>query len=47
MRMAWTTQQDLLGLGPDDTKRQDLICILDGCSLPIILRRLNAKDGKA
>ena len=47
MRMAWTIQRELSGLGPDDTKRQDLICILYGCSPPILLRPMNIKDGKA
>lgn len=46
-RRLIVTQQDLLGLGPDDTKRQDLICILYGCSVPIILRPMNVTDGKA
>ena len=41
------TQQELLGLGPDDTKRGDLICILYGCSVPVILRPMNVQDKKA
>ena len=45
--MAWTTKQDLLGLGPDDTKRQDLICRLYRGSEQIVSRPMNFKDGKA
>lgn len=31
-------QRDLFGLGPKGTKLGDLICILYGCSVPVILR---------
>lgn len=34
-----TEDQELLGLVPYETKTTDLICILFGCSVPVILRR--------
>ncbi|KAH6851586.1 hypothetical protein BKA58DRAFT_450785 [Alternaria rosae] len=33
------TSEDLVGLGPLDTKEHDVIAILYGCSVPVILRR--------
>ncbi|KAF2187575.1 hypothetical protein K469DRAFT_737786 [Zopfia rhizophila CBS 207.26] len=34
-------QDPLFGLGPPDTERNDRICILFGCSVPVILRPCN------
>ena len=39
MRRLVTTERDLLGLVPAETKKRDLICILYGCSVPVVLRR--------
>ena len=39
MRRLVTTERDLLGLVPAETKKRDLICILFGCSVPVVLRR--------
>ena len=38
MKRLIKTKHELLGMGPDTTKRRDLICILYGCSVPVILR---------
>ena len=38
MRRLITTERDLLGLAPAETKKRDLICILYGCSVPVVLR---------
>ena len=37
-RALITTERDLLGLAPLETKEHDLICILYGCSVPVVLR---------
>jgi hypothetical protein len=34
-----TEERSLIGLGPKEIKEQDLICILFGCSVPVILRK--------
>ncbi|KAK8214812.1 hypothetical protein M8818_002395 [Zalaria obscura] len=34
------------GLVPGDAKKQDLICILYGCSVPVILRPIDPRDRK-
>ena len=47
MRRLITTKRDLLGLAPAETKKRDLICILYGCSVPVVLRtRSDDKTGK-
>ena len=33
-------QQKLFGLGPNEARKGDLICILFGCSVPVILREI-------
>jgi hypothetical protein len=42
--MDWLTngkrQIGALGLAPDGTKKDDLICIISGCSVPLILREM-------
>ena len=43
MRRLITTESDLLGLAPAETKKRDLICILYGCSVPVVLR-MHSKD---
>ncbi|KAK5135496.1 hypothetical protein LTR08_005131 [Meristemomyces frigidus] len=35
------TKRELLGLAPSRTKRGDIVCILYGCSVPVILRRVD------
>ena len=47
MRRLITTERELLGLAPQETKKRDLICILYGCSVPVVLRaRTDDKTGK-
>ncbi|KAF2805103.1 HET-domain-containing protein [Mytilinidion resinicola] len=41
-RCVFTTVEGNLGLGPRDMQKNDLVCIIFGCRLPIILR----KDGR-
>ena len=38
-RCLITTKYDRLGLTGQDVKREDLVCILYGCSVPVVLRR--------
>ncbi len=38
-RMISTEQGALLGLAPEETQKGDLICILFGCSVPVVLRK--------
>jgi hypothetical protein len=40
-RHQWDGKK-LFGLGPQDTRKNDLICILFGCSVPVILRRVKS-----
>ena len=39
MRRLFTTLRSSLGLAPQESRKGDLICILYGCSVPVILRR--------
>jgi hypothetical protein len=39
-RMIWTEQEHLLGLAPDEAQEGDLICIIFGCSVPVVLRKV-------
>jgi hypothetical protein len=39
-RLLRTRNHRFLGLGPKKTKKGDLICVLFGCSVPVILRRI-------
>ena len=39
MKRLITTRRDFLGLAPEVCRKGDLICILYGCSVPIILRK--------
>jgi hypothetical protein len=40
-RLMLTKEQKLLGLVPARAKKNDLICILAGCSVPVVLRRVD------
>ena len=40
MRRLIITENDLLGLAPEMSKKHDLICILYGCSVPVVLREM-------
>lgn len=42
MRRLFTTRRNFLGLAPQESRKGDLICILYGCSVPVILRRHDA-----
>ena len=35
-----TEQECLLGLAPDGAQEGDLICIIFGCSVPVVLRKI-------
>jgi hypothetical protein len=39
-RMIITDQERLLGLGPKDVQDGDLLCIIFGCSVPVVLRKI-------
>jgi hypothetical protein len=39
-RLLRTRTHRFLGLGPKRTKKGDLVCVLFGCSVPVILRRI-------
>ena len=39
-RMIITDQERLLGLGSEDVQDGDLICIIFGCSVPVVLRKI-------
>ena len=39
MRRLFTTLRNSLGLAPQETRKGDLICVIFGCSVPVILRR--------
>ena len=45
-RMLIKSQHGNLGLAPAETQVGDLICVLLGCSVPIILRSLHQRPGK-
>ncbi|CAD6591406.1 MAG: hypothetical protein ASARMPRED_005377 [Alectoria sarmentosa] len=40
MRRLIITEHEFLGLAPEMSKKRDLICILYGCSVPVVLRRM-------
>ena len=39
-RMTITDQERLLGLTPEGVQDGDLICIISGCSVPVVLRKI-------
>jgi len=39
-------RNDVVGIGPPKTKVEDWICVLFGCSVPVILRPFVEEDGK-
>jgi hypothetical protein len=41
----FTTTTGLMGLAPNGTRRGDVVVILQGCSLPVVLRESNVRDG--
>ena len=44
MRRLFKTKRGFLGLAPNDAKPEDLICILYGCSVPVVLRSFNSEE---
>ncbi len=44
MRRLIKTQRGMLGLGPEKTKKRDLICILYGCTVPVLFRKDNPDE---
>jgi hypothetical protein len=44
-RLMLTHRKAILGLVPDDATRGDCVCIVFGCSVPIILREYEHDDG--
>ncbi|KAI1108244.1 heterokaryon incompatibility protein-domain-containing protein [Nemania sp. NC0429] len=45
-RRLFRTDDRRLGLGPDEVRKDDIVCILYGCTVPVILRK-HEKDKKA
>jgi hypothetical protein len=43
-RMIITDQERLLGLGPEGVQDEDLVCIIFGCSVPVILRKIVSNE---
>ncbi|KAI1197345.1 heterokaryon incompatibility protein-domain-containing protein [Nemania serpens] len=43
-RRLFETKSGRLGLAPDDVQKGDKVCILYGCTVPVILRRHEKKD---
>ena len=43
-RLVITEQETLLGLAPTDCEEGDLVCVILGCSVPVILREVYAYD---
>ena len=41
-RLIVTAERETLGLVPAKAKKTDLICILAGCSVPVVLRKIEA-----
>jgi hypothetical protein len=41
-----TRKKNILGLVPDSANRDDFICILFGCSVPVVLRKEIHTAGK-
>jgi hypothetical protein len=39
-----TAQQNILGLVPGDCREGDLVCIVYGCSVPVILRQVSTEE---
>ena len=44
IRMTIGRTHDNLGLAPQSVKEQDLICIIYGCSVPVVLRPVKEND---
>lgn len=44
-RRFFMTSEGYIGLGPSPTKPEDLICVLLGCSTPVLLRPLLSRAG--
>jgi hypothetical protein len=40
-RTLFISESDLIGLGPETAEAGDIVCILLGCSVPVILRPEN------
>ncbi|KAE8381523.1 heterokaryon incompatibility protein-domain-containing protein [Aspergillus bertholletiae] len=43
---SFRTENDLFGLCPPGTKQGDFICILYGCSVPVVIRRLSSASNQ-
>lgn len=43
-RRVVVTNLGHIGLGPTRAKRGDIVCVLFGCSVPVVLRRLESSD---
>ena len=44
-RLMRTSSHNLIGLVPEETKKRDMIAILHGCSVPVVLRRVEEHSG--
>jgi hypothetical protein len=41
-RTAFRTEKGYLGMGPPATEKGDLVCVLPGCNVPFVLRKIEA-----
>ncbi|KAI0102435.1 HET-domain-containing protein [Nemania sp. FL0031] len=46
-KTLFKTDKGQLGLGPPDMREGDLVCAVDECTLPVLLRRVETMDGDA
>ena len=46
-RLARTKAHNFLALVPREARRRDLICIISGCSVPVVLRKRRKESGYA
>ncbi|KAJ8124884.1 hypothetical protein O1611_g8757 [Lasiodiplodia mahajangana] len=44
-KALFETEKGQLGIGPPDMKQGDLVCAVDKCTLPVLLRRVETVDG--
>jgi hypothetical protein len=45
VRIIHERQEQFVGLAPPDTEARDLVCIIFGCSVPVVLRS-TARSGE-
>lgn len=45
-RRLVTTHQGFIGMAPPRAKQGDAVCVLFGCSVPVVLRRREDQEGE-